>query len=114
MPSASLAAGPDGSRDRLPPAAIDSIEKADAALAAAGGDRLRVEKEYKATARECLKKFLVSDCIEEAKMLRRDQLADIEAAQIEANRYKRRAKADRLEAERAKREADRAVVDGDP
>lgn len=94
-------------RDRFPPSAIDTTEKADAALAASGGAKLRVEKEYKATARECMKKFMVNDCLDAARTLRRDRLSDIDAVQVEANRYKRRDKADRIGAERAKREADR-------
>ena len=103
------AAETDGLRDRFPPASIDSNEKADAALAATSGAKQRAEKEYKASARECLKKFMVNDCVEEARTLRRDRLSRIDAVQVEANRFKRRDKTDRIEAERARRESDRAA-----
>lgn len=103
------AAAADALRDRFPRSSIDSIEKADAALAAADGARQRAEKEYKASASECMKKFMVNDCIEEARTLRHDRLADIDAVQVEANRFRRNDKAERLETERAKREADRAA-----
>lgn len=111
-----LAAATDGLRDRFPASSITSSEKADAALAATSGAKQRVEKEYKDTARECMKKFMVNDCLEEARTLRHDRLADIDAIQVEANRFKRRDKADRIEAERARRESDRganAAADAD-
>ncbi len=107
--SSTTAATSDGLRDRFPASSIDSTAKADAALAAVGAAKQSVEKEYKATAHECVKKFMVSDCLEEARTQRRDQLADIEAIQVEANRFKRRDKADRLEADRAQREGNRAA-----
>lgn len=109
IPGISLAAGPAGLHDRFPPGTIDSAEKADAALAATDGEKLSVEKEYQAAARECMKKFMVNDCLDAARTRRRDRLSDVDALRIEANRYKRRDKADRIEAERAKREADRAA-----
>ena len=109
LPCTAVAAGNDGLRDRFPASSIGTTEKADAALAATSGAKLRVEIKYKAAARECMKKFMVSDCIEEARTLRHDGLAEIDAVQVEANRFKRRDKADRIEAERAQRESDRAA-----
>ena len=107
LPFPAIAA--DALLDRFPPSAIDSNEKADAALSATGGAKQRAESEYKATARECVKKFMVNQCIAQARTLRHDRLADIDAVQLEANRFKRRDKSDRLEAERAQREAERAA-----
>ena len=100
---------PGGLRERFPMSSIDSNEKADAALAATNGAKLRVENEYKASARECLKNFAVNECVGIARTLRHDKLAEIEAVVVEANRFKRRDKADRIEADRARHEADRAA-----
>lgn len=100
---------PGGLRERFPVSGIDSKEKADAALAATNGAKFRVENEYKASARECLKNFAVNDCIAGARTLRHDKLAEIDAVEVEANRFKRRDKADRIEADRARHEADRAA-----
>lgn len=104
-----MAAGPDNFRERFPPSSIDSNEKADAALVATSGAKQRAESDYKAAARECLKKFTTNDCIEQARTLRHDRLSEIDAVQVEANRFRRRDKADRIEAERARREADRSA-----
>ena len=93
--------------NRFPAGSIDSIAKADAALAAAGAAKARVESDYKAAASVCLGTFLVNDCVEEARHARRTRLAGIEAVEVEANRYKRREHGDRLAAERAKLEAER-------
>jgi colicin import membrane protein len=113
---ATVAAGADATgpgegdlRERFPPSSIDSVPKADAALAATAGAKVRAEKEYKSAARECLKKFLVNDCVDEARARHRQRLSEIEAIQVEANRFKRRDKADRIESERAQREAERAA-----
>ncbi len=102
-------AADDGLRDRFPASSIDSTPKADAALAATSGAKQRVEKEYKDTARECMRKFRVNDCLEEARTRKRDRLADIEAIQVKANRFKRRDKAERIEADRTQREKARAA-----
>ena len=104
-----FAAADGGLRDRFPASSITSTAKADAALAATGGAKERVEKEYRDTARECMKKFMVTACLDEARTQRRDRLADIEAIQVEATRFKRRDKADRVEADRAQREGNRAA-----
>ncbi len=104
-----MAAGPDNFRERFPPSSITSNEKADAALAVTSGAKQRAEKDYKAAAHECQKKFAVNDCIEQARTLRHDRLSEIDAVEVEANRFRRRDKADRIEAERAKREADRSA-----
>ncbi|MEO8935308.1 MAG: hypothetical protein ABI277_03680 [Burkholderiaceae bacterium] len=95
--------------EQFPSGSIDSVARADAALAMTSGARAHVELEYKADARACLKVFLVNDCIDKARELQRDRLVDIETVELEANRYKRRDKADRLDADRAKREAERAA-----
>ena len=100
----------DGSlRDRFPPASITSVERADAALDATAGAKGRIELEYRTQARECSGRFLVNECLDAARETQRKRLADIDAVELEANRYKRRDKADRTEADRARREAERAA-----
>jgi colicin import membrane protein len=99
----------DTLRQQFPAESIDSVQRADAALAATNGAKARVEKDYKAAARECVKKLLVNACLDEQRSLQRKRLADIDGVELEANRFKRRDRADHLEAERAKREADRAA-----
>ncbi len=103
------AASIDSLRERFPAASIDSIEKADAALSSTSGAKVRVEKDYKDAARACIAKILVNACVDEARAQRRKRLADIDAVEIEANRFKRRDRADRLEADKAKRDAERAA-----
>ena len=96
-------------RKRFPAGSIDSTAKADAALAAAGGAKVRAQNDYKAAAHACLGTFLVNDCVEEARNSRRTRLSAIESVEVEANRTKRREHGDRVEAERVKREGERAA-----
>jgi|GEM_PF-1852905 len=97
----------DALRTQFPVGSIDSVSRADAALGATSGAKARVEKDYKTTARNCLKTILVNDCLDAASALQRKRLADIDAVELEANRYKRRDRADHVEADRAQREAER-------
>jgi hypothetical protein len=94
-------------RAEFPPASIDSVERAEAALGATAGAKGRVEKEYRSDARACMKTFMVNDCLDQARALQRKRLAEIESVELEANRYKRKDRADRTDAERARREAER-------
>ena len=94
---------------QFPAASIDSVPRADAALAATSSARSRVESEFKAAARACGSDFLVNACLDRARDVQRARLADIDAVELEANRYKRRERADRLDADRAKREAARTA-----
>ncbi len=99
----------DALRQRFPAGSIDSVDRADAALAATNGAKVRVEKDYKDAARACIAKVLVNACVDEARSERRRRNGDIDAVELEANRFKRRDRADRAEADRTKREADRAA-----
>lgn len=99
----------DGLREQFPASSIDSVARADAALTATSGAKLRVDKDYKASTRECLRTILVNACLDGARDVRRRRLADIDAIELEANRFKRRERDDRLAADRARREADRAA-----
>ena len=107
--AAAAAQGPElGSlRAQFPPSSIDSVERADAALGATAGAKGRVENEYKSDARGCMKTFMVNDCLDQARTLQRKRLTEIESVELEANRYKRKDRADRTEADRARREAER-------
>ena len=97
-------------RARFPSGSFDSTAKADAALAAVGSARLRAEGDYKSAARACLGKFFVNDCVDAARTARRVRMSEIEAVEIEANRAKRQERGARVEAERARREAERKTA----
>ncbi len=104
---------PGSLRELFPPSSIQSTERADAALASTSGAKARVEKQFKVEARDC-NGFLVNRCLDEARQRQRERLGEIDAVELEANRYKRRDKADRIEAERARRETEReAGADAD-
>ena len=96
-------------RARFPSSTIDSVERADAALAATAGAKGQVEKDYKADAQGCAKTFLVNDCMDGARELQRKRLDEITSVELEANRFKRKDRADRTEADRARRESERTA-----
>ncbi len=100
---------PGSLRERYPVSSIDSAERADAALSETNGAKGHVELEYRNQARDCMKTFTVNACLDGARALQRKRLAEIGSVELEANRFKRRDKADQLEADRRKREADRAA-----
>lgn len=107
--NAQSAPEPGSLRERYPASSIDSPERADAALTETNGAKGHVELEYRNQARDCMKTFTVNACLDNARALQRKRLAEIESVELEANRFKRRDKADRIEADRQKREADRAA-----
>ncbi len=100
------AAADGGFRDRYPPSSIDSVGKADAAIADAGREKARVESEYRTSSRACMDRVLVNSCLETARDLHRKRLSEIGAVEVEANRFKRRDKQDRLDADRARKDAE--------
>ncbi len=99
----------DALHDRFAAGSIDSVDRADAAVAATAGAKTTVEKDYKDTARGCLKTVLVNQCIDRARDVRRRRLADIAAVELEADRFKRRDRSDRLESDRKQRDAERSA-----
>lgn len=107
--SASTVAEVDVLRTQFPAGSIDSVAQADAALGATAGAKARVAKDYKAATRECVKTLLVNDCLDRARLLQQRRIADIDAVELEANRYKRRDHTDKLDADRAQRENERRV-----
>ena len=106
---AQTAPEPGSLRERYPTSSIDSAERADAALAETNGAKAHVELEYRNQARDCMKGFTVNACLDGARALQRKRLADIDGVELEANRFKRRDKADRLDADRQKRDAEHAA-----
>ena len=98
-----------GFRERYPATALDSTSKADAALAESKAERARVAKDYRATARACMDKFLVNDCLIAAREVQRKRLADVEAVEVDANRFKRRDRASKSDTDLARREAEHAA-----
>ena len=97
-------------RAQFPASSIESVERADAALAATAGAKGKVEKDYKSDAQGCAKTFLVNDCLDRARELQRKRLDEISSVELEANRFKRKDHADRTEADRARREKERAAT----
>jgi colicin import membrane protein len=111
-PSAST----DELRNRFPPSSIDSVQKADDALAATSGTKVKIDKEYRAEARACMSKVLVNDCLDTVRLERRNRMADIDAIELEANRFKRAEHQRQVDSDRTQREAARqanAPVDAD-
>ncbi len=106
---AQTAPEPGSLRERYPVSSIDSPERADAALAETNGAKGHVELEYRNQARDCIGTFAVNACLDAARALQRKRLAEVEGVELEANRFKRRDKADRLDADRKKRDGDRAA-----
>lgn len=100
-------AAPGVLRDRFPPGSIDSETRAEAALAETAGAKARIEHAYRVEATECAKRVLVNACLDDARLLQRRRLADVDAVELEANRFKRKDRADRMDAERARRDAER-------
>jgi colicin import membrane protein len=100
----------DDLRNRFPPTSIDSVQKADEALAATSGTKVRIDKDYHAAARACMTKVLVNDCLDDVRTERRHRMADIDAIELEANRFKRAEHARQVDADRARREADRQTA----
>jgi hypothetical protein len=101
------ASPPDDLRTRFPASSIDSVQKADEALAATSGAKERIDKAYKATAKACFGKVLVNNCLDAARDDRRHQVADIDAIELEANRFKRAEHQRQVDADRARRDAER-------
>jgi colicin import membrane protein len=79
----------DGLRSQVPEGSIDSIEKADRALAVAQDARNQSDADFAAGQKACYHKVLVNACITAVKDARRQRVAQIDAVEIEAKRFKR-------------------------
>ena len=96
-------------RAQFPASSIESVQRADAALAATAGAKGKVQQDYKSDAQGCAKTFLVNDCLDRARELQRKRLDEISSVELEANRFKRKDHAERTGADRARREGERAA-----
>lgn len=93
--------------ERYPSGSIRSTDEADEILAEADKERLVIEDQYIAEQRDCYKKFFVAVCLDGAKERNRVAGKQIRDVEVEANAYKRQAKAD----ERDKSLAEQRVKD---
>jgi hypothetical protein len=104
--SASAAAGGAASETLLqdfPAGSIQSVETAELALTEIEQQRSRIEASFAESELACYPKFFATSCLDAAKEQRREALAELRPIEVEANAYKRRARA----AERDKALADK-------
>jgi colicin import membrane protein len=83
------------------PAPTRSVAEAQGKLALAARERARAEAEFAVSEQQCYSKFLVNNCLDNAREKRRTALAALRAIENEAERYQRQAKVD---------ERDRAIA----
>lgn len=88
-----------------PSGSIRSAEAADRALAEVTRERAEVEQRFTTEERACYSKFFATSCMDDVKERRRKALAQLREVEVEANAYKRQARA----AEREQTQADRRV-----
>jgi hypothetical protein len=67
------------------PARAQSPQEVQAERARIAAERSRIEAAYQEAQKACYRKFAVSDCINEARGLRNDQLADLRRQEIHLN-----------------------------
>ncbi|AKZ65300.1 hypothetical protein F506_10855 [Herbaspirillum hiltneri N3] len=80
--------------ERYPSGSIRSTDEADKILAEADKERLIIEDQYIAEQRDCYKRFFVTACLDGAKERNRVAGKQVRDVEVEANTYKRQAKAD--------------------
>ncbi|ASU41334.1 hypothetical protein hmeg3_08800 [Herbaspirillum sp. meg3] len=79
---------------RYPSGSIQSTDAADEILLEADKERQVINDQYIDEQRACYKKFFVSSCLEAAKERNRVAVRQVRDVEVEANAYKRQAKAD--------------------
>lgn len=94
----------DQLRPALPP--TSSVAQADQRLAAVAAERRAIEARFAEREALCYEKFLMNQCLDDAKERRRSALASERAIEIEAEYFKRKSKVE--ERERAMAAADQA------
>lgn len=72
------------------PARVQSVEQADAILAQVATERAAAEAAYAESEQVCYAKFFVNNCLDKAKDLRRERLAELRTREIDANYFKRK------------------------
>ncbi|RZI40560.1 hypothetical protein EGT07_23280 [Herbaspirillum sp. HC18] len=75
-----------------PAGSIQSIEAADAALAAVVKERKDIEARYAAEEKACHPKFLATSCIDQAQERRYQAMSQLRKVEVEANAFKRQAR----------------------
>jgi colicin import membrane protein len=90
-----LARGQDATdlMERFAPGSIQSIEAADAALAAVAEERRRVDARFAQEEQACTSDFFVTRCVEKAKERRRQVAIALDSIELEAQRHKRQERA---------------------
>jgi colicin import membrane protein len=101
-----------GVAERFPAGSIQSADSAEQALTAVQAERRRIEQRYAEAEQACYPKFFAASCLDEARERRRAALARLRPVEVEANAFKRRARADErdkaLAEKRAAEDADAA------
>ncbi|QJE03385.1 hypothetical protein HH212_15380 [Massilia forsythiae] len=87
-------AGPEPVPREIPPPPVTSVAQADQQLAAVARERAAIEARFAERERVCYTKFLVTNCINEARERHRSALAAQRAIEVQAARFKRQAKVD--------------------
>ena len=90
--------------DRFAPGSIDSIDRANAALAAAAQERAKSDADYAAGQKACYQKFFANACIDQLNTRHRAEEAEIGGVELEARRYQRAAHDAQVQADRSKKE----------
>lgn len=103
------AADPVGLRTRVPEGSIDTVDKADAALAAVQQARAAVNTDFLAGQKLCYAKFLAQACLDGLKATQRQRTAEIDAVELEAKRFKRTEQGQEAAAERQRHADERAA-----
>lgn len=80
--------------ERYPSGSIDSVEHADEALVLVNQERALIDDQYIDQQRDCYTRFFVSHCLGVAKERNRVAVKQVREVEVEANAYKRKAKAD--------------------
>lgn len=88
-----------------PSGSIRSAEAADSALDEVARERAEVEQRFATEERACYSKFFATSCMDDAKERRRKARAQLRAVEVEANAYKRQARATEREQTQADRRA---------
>lgn len=95
--------------ERYPAGSIQSVEAAEQAIMDINQERLRVEAQFSDAERVCYEKFFTTSCLDKAKEKKRLAMNEIRTVEVEANAFKRRAKAAKRDEVLEKKRADDGV-----
>lgn len=90
-------------QDHFAPGSIDSVDRANAALAAAAQERTKSDADFAVGKQTCYQKFLANACIDQLSADHRAREAEIRAVEVEAKRFKRSTHDAEIKAERSKK-----------